>query len=478
MLLERFEDRGLAQYSYAVGCERAKKVAIVDPRRDVDVYLEWAAARRFDITHVLETHVHADFASGARELAERAKATALLSAYDAGERYDVAWPHTEWREGERLELGGVRVEPLHTPGHTPEHLSFLVYDTHRSPSVPIAAITGDFLFVGSLGRPDLLGEEAKRGLAHALFRSVRDKLAPLPDGLEIHPGHGAGSMCGAGMSARPFSTLGFERIANPYLDPSLGEEAFVARILGNPPPFPPYYLRMKELNAAGPRILGGVPGLDPLPAERVRELADTGAVVVDLRDQHAFGAGHVPDSLGIDGNDSISTWAGWVVPYDRPLVLVGHDDSEVEKGARALVRVGLDRLEGHLGGGIDAWAAAGLPVATLPQISPGDLAARLGSGAPVSVLDVRSDDEWAQGHVAGATHLMGGYVPSRLADVPHGPVAVICGSGFRSTVVASYLQRSGRHDVFNVPGGMGAWKRAGLPVERLPSSTSTSGAKA
>jgi hydroxyacylglutathione hydrolase len=250
MLLERFEDAGLAQYSYAVGDEAVAKVAVVDPRRDVDVYLDWAAARRLAITDVLETHVHADFASGARELAARTGATLHLSAYDQGERYEVSYPHAPMREGDAVELGAVRLTALHTPGHTPEHLAFLVHDTTRSSAVPIAALTGDFLFVGSLGRPDLLGEEAKHALARALFASVREKLAGLPDGLEVHPGHGAGSMCGAGMSARPFSTLGFERIANRFLDPELNDEAFVERFLASLPHFLPYYVILKELIAA------------------------------------------------------------------------------------------------------------------------------------------------------------------------------------------------------------------------------------
>src|ERR1044072_8524244 len=246
MLLERFEDRGLSQYSYAVGDEAAGKVGIVDPRRDVDVYGDWAAARG-------------------------------LSAYDEDERYEVLHAHALLRDGDSVQLGGVGLQALHTPRHTPEHLTFLVYDESRGASVPTAALTGDFLFVGALGRPDLLGEEAKHALARTLFKSVREKLAGLPDAMEVYPGHGAGSMCGAGMSSRPFSTLGAERLSNPYLDPALSEQAFVERLLAAAPPFPPYYLRMKELNSDGPPLIGhlpgGLPGLAPLPLERCRELA-------------------------------------------------------------------------------------------------------------------------------------------------------------------------------------------------------------
>lgn len=469
MLLERFEDRGLSQYSYAVGDEAAAKVAVVDPRRDVDVYVDWAAARGLAITDVLETHVHADFASGARELAERTGAALHLSAYDEGERYEVSYPHAPMREGDAVDLGAVRLVALHTPGHTPEHLSFLVYDAARAADVPVAALTGDFLFVGSLGRPDLLGEEAKHGLARTLFKSVREKLAGLPDALAIYPGHGAGSMCGAGMSSQPFSTLGAERLGNPYLDPQLSEEAFVERILGSSPPFPPYYLRMKELNSKGPPLLGGLPGLHALPASRFRELVEDGEhVVVDLRDQLAFGGGHVPGAfgIGVEGG-SLSTWAAWLVPYDRPLLLVSSAEDQLEPAVRALVRVGLDGVEGYLDGGMESWVERGFPLATLPQLSVAELAAQLASanGETPTVLDVRAANEWTQGHVAGAQHLMGGLVPQRLDQLPRGPLAITCGGGYRSTAVASFLQRAGRHDVLNVTGGMGAWKRAGLPLE-------------
>jgi hydroxyacylglutathione hydrolase len=450
-----------------VGCEAARRVAIVDPRRDVDVYLDWLAARRFALDCVLETHVHADFASGARELAERTGARLLLSRYDEGERYEVAFPHTAIGDGDVVELGRVRVVALHTPGHTPEHLSFLVFDGARTLAVPIALLSGDFLFVGSLGRPDLLGEEAKQALARALFRSVRTVLGRLPDGLEIHPGHGAGSMCGAGMSARPFSTLGFERIANPYLDPDLGEEAFVARILGDAPPFPPYYRRMKELNARGPRTLHGLPGLHPLPPAGFRELAEGHEhVVVDVRDALSFGAGHVPGSLWLGVDELQSTWAGWTVPPDRRVLLVGHAGEDLAASVRALVRVGVDELDGVLDGGFEAWVANGYPLATLPQLSVQELSGGLGERHAPTLLDVREAREWRQGHVGWAAHVFAGDLVSGTATAPAGPLALMCAGGYRSTVVASALQRAGRRDLWNVTGGMGAWRRGGLPVEK------------
>ncbi|MGH7571846.1 MAG: MBL fold metallo-hydrolase [Gemmatimonadota bacterium] len=473
MLFERFEDSGLSQHSYAVGCPAAGSLAIVDPRRDIDVYLDFAAGQELEIRHVLETHIHADFASGAKALAEATGARLHLSAYDGGEKYEIGFPHHETHDGGTIEIGSVRLEALHTPGHTPEHLSFLVYDTTRSEDVPELLLSGDFLFVGSLGRPDLLGEEAKRDLAGRLFHSVREKLPGLPDGLEVHPGHGAGSMCGAGMSGRPLSTLGYERAANPYLDPALDEESFIEKILSASPPFPPYYLRMKELNAAGPPTLPGLPGGEPIPAVRFRELADQGQVVVDLRDPFAFGMGHVPGAFGIGVQGSLSTWAAWVVPYDTPILLIAPEGSfaavsdAVERASRALIRVGLDDVRGHLAGGFPAWRQAGLPVAETPQIGPRELHERLVSGHGPTVLDVRSDGEWRGGHIEGAIHVMGGLLQDRLVEVPNGdrPVAVVCGSGYRSTVATSVLERSGFRHVINVTGGMNGWRQAGLPVE-------------
>lgn len=467
MLFERIEDSGLSQHSFVVGCERARQAVVVDPRRDVDAYLDFASARGLEILHVVETHIHADYASGARELAERTGATVWASGYDAGETYEVAFPHKDLREGGAIEIGNVRLEPLHTPGHTPEHLSFLVYDGSRSRDVPEILLSGDFLFVGSLGRPDLLGEEAKIELARKQYASVREKLAGLPDGLEVHPAHGAGSMCGAGMSARPFSTLGFERIANAYLDPELTEEAFVAKLLDSSPPFPPYYRRMKKLNSAGPAVLKELPGRVAIAPAEFRGLAGGGHVVIDLRDQLAFGGGHVPGSFGIGLAGSLSTWASWVVPYEAPILLVPNSPGDVDPAVRALVRVGLDDVRGYLDGGIEAWRKAGFPIETVEQLDVRELQRRLASEEAPALLDVRTDAEWSSGHIEGAVHVMGGFLEERIDEVPRQDgVAVICGGGYRSTVATSILRRAGFPHIMNVTGGMTAWRRAGLPETR------------
>ncbi|MGH9314855.1 MAG: MBL fold metallo-hydrolase [Vicinamibacterales bacterium] len=465
MLFERFEDRGLSQYSYAVGCARAGVVAIVDPRRDVDVYLDVAAAKKVRITHVLETHIHADFASGARELAERAGAQYRPSGHDRGETYEVRVPHEDLRDGDAIELGSARLVARHTPGHTPEHLSFLVYDTARARDVPQLFLTGDFLFVGSLGRPDLLGEAAKAALAHQLFDSVRERVADLPDGVEVHPGHGAGSMCGAGMSERPMSTLGFERIANPYFNRRLSRDEFVHKILTSVPPFPPYYARMKALNAEGPPILNGLPGLEPTPAARFRDLANRGHVVIDLRDQIGFGGGHIPAAFGIGAGQNLSTWASWVVPYETPILLVAGDPQLIPDAIRSLVRVGLDQVVGYLDGGMMSWTSAGFPTVTIEQVTPEVLRERLAGDRTLTMLDVRSEAEFQGGHIDGAIHIMGGALNDRVDELRgRGPIAVTCGTGYRSTVAASVLERAGITDVINLTGGMTAWVRAGLPV--------------
>jgi hydroxyacylglutathione hydrolase len=465
VLFERFEDKGLSQYSYGVGCEIAASMAVIDPRRDVDVYLEFAAARQARITHVLETHIHADFASGARELAERTGAEICLSAYDAGEVYEVSFPHRELRDGDRIEIGRVHIEALHTPGHTPEHVSFVVYDTARTTEAPELLLSGDFLFVGSVGRPDLIGDDAKGMLAGTQYDSVQ-RIAGLPDGVEVHPGHGAGSMCGAGMSARPMSTLGFERIANPFLRAGLTREAFVKRLLGKLPPFPPYYRRMKVLNSQRPVTLDGLPGGRAIPADEFHTLVEQGHVVIDVRDQIAFGAAHIPGAFGLGLGTFLSIWAAWVVPYDRALLLVGAQPADTAEAVRSLVRVGLDSIEGNLAGGLDAWIAAGYPVRRLRQVSPAELLDDVSRERSIRVLDVRSDDEWEAGHVCGATHLMGGYLPDHARELARGgePLAVVGQTGYRSTVAASVLERAGAADVRNVTGGMTAWQQAGLPV--------------
>lgn len=525
MHVEQFEVKGLAHYSYLVGCPRTRRAAVIDPRRDVDVYVEAAAREGWTITHVLETHIHADYASGAVELARRTRAEHAVSAYDAGEQYEAKFPHRDLLDGDAIDLGTVRLRALHTPGHTPEHVSFVAYAAqagappgivpHPGPLPkgegggrgahsgtllkgggsgrgahsgrlsdgeevvgPVALFSGDFLFVGSLGRPDLLGEDAKRRLAEQLYDSCRTRLTGLPDELVVYPAHGAGSMCGAGMAAKPSTTLGAERTTNPYLDPTLTKAAFIDSILGSVPPFPPYYRRMKQLNAAGARPLaevpgvptaGGLPGGEALLAAQFRERVDAaGHVVIDVRGQHAYGAGHVPGSFGIGLDSGLAVWAAWVVPYETPLLLVTERPEDVEAASRWLVRVGLDDIRGHLAGGFEAWRAAGHPIVATAQVTPAEVHQRMQRGDAINLIDLRTDGEWSAGHAPGARHIMGGFLADRLDELRgrEGAIALICGSGYRSTVAAGVCERAGMKDVMNVTGGMQAWRAAGLPVEK------------
>ena len=463
LLLERIEDEGLAQYSYIVGSDGATEVAVVDPRRDIYVYLNWSRQHDARIVAVLETHIHADFASGARALAARTGATLLVSAHDRGETFEVAHPHRDIAHGERVAVGEIDIEAFHTPGHTPEHVSFLIFE--RSSPEPSAMLSGDFLLVGSVGRPDLLGDEESARLAGELYESVQ-RLQSYHDGLPIYPDHGAGSMCGSGIGQAPTTTLGQERQSNPYLAEGLARDAFVRRVLESAPPFPPYYRRMKRVNAAGPPILDQLPGQRALDVAEFQRRVQSGHVVIDLRDQTAFGRGHVPGAFGIGSGKMLSMWAAWVVPYDTPLLLVG-DDSKLEDATRALIRVGLDDVQGFLQGGMAAWSDAGIAVARTPQMTPRELQTQLTASDRPQVLDVRTDDEWREGHLPGALHIMGGYLPDRIGDVARDrPLVVMCGSGYRSTIAASVLERAGFEDVTNLTGGMKAWTDAGLETAR------------
>ena len=448
MLFEQFKTEGLSAYSYAVGCPGAGQIAIVDPERNIDRYVDFAEENGLRITHVLETHIHADYASGAHALATRTGARLLISAYDKGETFEASFPHEDLSDGDSFEIGPVRIEAVHTPGHTPEHMSFLVYDNLRSTDVPQLMLSGDFLFVGSLGRPDLLGDEQKLALAKKLFASVRNKLPGLPDGLEIHPGHGAGSLCGAGLGGRAMTTLGFERLANPYLDPSLTEEQFVDQILGSSPEFPPYYVLMKALNAKGAaEFTPNVPAISPA---EFKQRMDDGHFVIDIRDRTEFTGGHVPGSLASDPGKSLVVWASWLAPPDKPLLLVAHDAADAENAARVYARVGLDNTVGFLEGGVRAWQEAGFETgqqrwSTLDALPEG-----------TTVLDVRAISEFEEGHVDGAQLIFLGQLGARLDELPSRdtPIASICKTGDRSTVALSVLAQHGFTNLYNVTGGM------------------------
>lgn len=458
MNIERFEVPGLAQYSYVLAHDG--QAAVVDPMRDVDGYVAYARTHGLRITHVLETHIHADFASGATALAAETGAELWLSAHDAGEDFEYKFAHRSFADGEMLELGSMQIRAVHTPGHTPEHLSFLVFDLKRSKEVPVAMLTGDFLFVGSLGRPDLLGEGAKEKLADALYGSVHMVLTGLPDGLEVLPGHGAGSLCGAGMGEMAQTTLGYERTANAFF--RLGKCEFLREILGTVPPFPGYYRRMKRLNSDGAPLVKGVPGGVRISAKALKDMINVEEVtLLDVRRPESFGGAHVGGAVNIGAGRNLSLWAGWMLDSAKRIVLIGESGDD-EQSRRSLIRVGLDGIAGYLEGGMAAWVEEGFAMQAIPQVSVSELERRKGERL---VLDVRSDGEWKGGHIEGAQHVMLGDLPDRLGELPRGQrIFTVCGSGYRSSLAASLLQRNGFEDVANMSGGMGAWGRQGLPL--------------
>jgi hydroxyacylglutathione hydrolase len=460
MQLHKIEVPGLAHYSYILSSDG--KAVVIDPKRDIDSYLQYASAHHLTISHILETHIHADYASGALELAHVSGAELWLSGHDEGEEYAYKFKHHEFRGGEDLNFGSVRILALHTPGHTPEHLSFVVYDNQRSADTPVTLLSGDFVFVGSLGRPDLLGHAAKQRLARELFHSLRKRLRELPDGVEIHPAHGAGSLCGSGMSERQESTLGYERACNPFFAEA-DESKFVQKILNSVPPFPDYYKRMKRLNAEGPKLLGVIPGNTAINVPQFKdEIVQSDSVVLDLRRPEAFGGAHIPGAYNIGAGQNLSMWGAWILPYDRPIFLVGDDSTDYEQATRSLVRVGLDDIQGYLKGGMAAWIEAGLEQEHVPQVSVEELRLHVNQGL---VLDVTSDSEWKSGHIEGATHIMAGNLPKRLNEVPRDKeIHVICGSGYRSSIASSILTNAGFGKIVNVLGGMTAWKHRGFPV--------------
>ncbi len=460
MAIERFFTPGLAQVAYAIADEDAGVAAVIDPRRDIEDYTDWAAGHGLRITAVLETHIHADFVSGATELSAATGATLYASWFG-----DQAFPHQPLADGEDVVVGRLRLRALWTPGHTPEHLAYLLIDPARKPD-PIALFSGDALFVGEVGRPDLLGEEQTRKLAEHLYRTVTGRLSRLDDALVVYPGHTAGSACGKQIGDAPTTTIGQEKRYS-YAFQARSPEAFVRMVLDGMPKPPTYYPILKRVNRDGPVPLAALPDPRPLTPDETAARQAGGALVVDTRSPEAFGAGHLPGAVFAGLGPNFPAWMGWLAPYDRDLILILDVDGRFPEALTNLHRIGLDRVTGYLAGGMDAWRASRQRVADLPQIPVPDLATHLsGPTGGLAILDVRSGDEWSRGHIPGAVHCFAGEIAQGaqppLKDAER--VAVICGSGYRSSVAASLLAKRGWSNLANVPGGMNAWTEAGLPT--------------
>jgi hydroxyacylglutathione hydrolase len=448
-MFQRFFDAGLAQAAYFIGCPRTREAAVVDPPRDIDAIVATARQHDLRIVYAIETHVHADFVSGARELA------ALGARVVAGPGADLQFPFHESRDREEIRLGDIGIEILHTPGHTPEHISLLV----RESGQPARLLTGDTLFVGAVGRPDLLGADQARQLADQLYDSLFERVLPLGDDVEVHPGHGAGSLCGAGIGKEPHTTIGRERMFNPLLQLT-SKPAFIAAVLDDLPETPLYFARMKVVNRNGPPVLdlgNGVPPPTAIPANQAIATFDRVTVALDLRSSDAFGEGHIPGALNIAFGPRIGYWGGWLLPPDVPLLIVASTSDQAADAHRQLLRVGLEHVIGYLDGGFEAWRAAGGAVAQLPQISAHDLRHRVAhGGARTTVVDVRTPKEFRAGHVEHALNIPLGDLQHRQGELRDAQlVATICESGFRSSLAASLLQRAGL-PVINVSDGTAA----------------------
>lgn len=455
---------GLAINSYIIGDEATGVAAVIDPTRDVEYYVQYAKKNELRIEHILETHVHADFISGSRELKARLKEEAYIwcSGY-GGEDWTQDYANEYFRESNKIKLGNVKLGCVHTPGHTPEHISYTLYDITRSEDIPWIAFTGDFLFVGDVGRPDLLGEEEKKELAHQLYDSVFNKIPSLPEFTEIFPAHGAGSLCGKAIGSRRSSTIGYENRFNTSLIKK-PEDKWVEDLLDQMPLAPSYFTRMKKVNREGPAVF--YPNtLEPRAAnpKEVYQNVCEDCLILDVRNKEAFASAHIPKSINIPFGHNLPTWAGWVLPYDRPILIVAENSGDLPQVVTHLTRVGHDDIRGYLDGGINAWEEKGYPLDSLNPVSVHDLHKNLGEKDSITVLDVRTEKEWNSGHIEGAIHIHGGVLQNRISDVPKdNPVAVMCGSGYRGSIAASFLKRAGYEDVSNVIGGMTAWDSAGF----------------
>ncbi|HWP45453.1 MAG TPA: rhodanese-like domain-containing protein [Blastocatellia bacterium] len=467
MYFKQFYLRCLAHASYLIGSEG--EAAVVDPQRDVDQYLDEAEAQGLKIKYVIETHLHADFVSGHRELAARTGAQ-IVFGHSAG----ATFPHLPARDGDEIKIGKVVLRMLETPGHTPESISVLVIDTQAS-ARPQKVLTGDALFIGDVGRPDLVGSKgySAEQMAAMLYDSLHEKLMKLDDGVEVYPAHGAGSLCGRNISKETSSTIGEQRRFNYALKP-MPKEEFVRMMTTDLPEVPAYFPRDAEINRGGAPALDEIPRPAELTAEEVNLLARQGHLVLDVRPAAAFGAGHVPGALNIGLGGQFASWAGTIIPTGTPIVIVAEELAQIDEAVTRLARVGIESVKGFLGGGMYAWDRAGLEVASIPQMPIDELRSRIEEGADLQLVDVRRPGEYNSGHAPGAVNLTLAHLEKGASELDAArPTAVICASGYRSSIATSLLERLGFRSLFNVIGGTNAWINAGYPVE----NESASGAK-
>jgi hydroxyacylglutathione hydrolase len=457
MFFEQFYLGCLAHASYMLASEG--EAVVVDPQRDVDIYLKAAEEQQVKIRHIFETHLHADFVSGHKELAARTGATIYIGAH-AG----AVFPHVGVRDGFDLRVGKARISVSETPGHTVESICLVITDEEKS-SRPWAVLTGDTLFLGDVGRPDLPKTHTPEQLAALLYDSLHNQLLNLSDEVLVYPAHGAGSLCGRNMRAERSSTVGTERLTNYALQIKSKEE-FVRQLTENLPTRPEYFLQDAEINRTGAASLSELPALAPISASSLKALLDDGVIALDVRPGDQFAAAHVPGSVNIALSGQFATWAGTVLGLSARPVLIAESPEQLSEARLRLARVGIEDARGYLKDGIAGWKQAGFPLAETPQISAHDLQRRLQTDKS-RVLDVRREPEWQAGHIEEAAWWPLDNFKVAAPEIDrNAPVAVHCKSGYRSMIACSLLQRAGFRNVTNVVGGFDAWLLAGLPVER------------
>jgi len=453
MYFEQFYLGCLAHASYLLASDG--EAVVVDPQRDVELYLKAAAQHGLTIRHIFETHLHADFVSGHQELAARTGAMIYIGA-QAG----ATFPHTPVHDGFKLSFGKASLRVLETPGHTSESICLVVTDEEKS-SLPWAVLTGDTLFIGDVGRPDLSPSHSPAQLAGMLYESLHSKLLALPDNVLVYPAHGAGSLCGKNMRAERSSTIGTERLTNYALQIKTCEE-FVAQLTSHLPARPEYFLKDAEINRTGAASLADLPRLRALAPQDLKGMMEAGEIALDVRPGEEFAAGHVPGSVNIALSGQFASWAGTVLGLSSHPVLIAASDSQIEEARLRLARVGIEMLDGYLEGGLNAWKQAGLPMASISQMSVDEVRQRLESGA-LQVLDVRREPEWEAGHIPQATWWPLDNFKVSPPEMNHdAPIAVHCKGGYRSMIASSLLQRAGFRHVINVVGGFDAWQQANL----------------
>lgn len=450
MFFKQFKVEGLGCYSYLIGCSQAGMAFVVDPQRHVEEYLRVADENQLTIVAIFDTHLHADHISGARELANRTDADILLH-----HAYPSLLPFRAVGDGEEFRFGAVRVDVLETPGHTPNSISLAIADEKRT-TKPVALLTGDMLFVGDVGRPDLAGEDLLAQQVANLYTSLHDRLREFPDEIEVYPSHGAGSLCGKSISPKPMTTLGFERKYNPLL--TLPLDDFTREMTAEFQPRPPAYATIVATNAAGPALLTDLPSVLSLTLSQLNRATDAGARIIDVRSTGAFGSAFLPGAINIGATPNAASWLELVCETDDPIVLFADSVAQAADCTQQFLRVGFDRILGYFSRGVESWAAMGNPLDHLPQLSAMNFERVLEKYPDHVTLDVRTDKEWASGHLDGALHCPLQELAVKLPTLSRDThITVICRSGYRANIAGSMLKAKGFKHVSSLLGGMTAW---------------------